>query len=107
MSNSAMDSLKETVRDLDAIGLNTVFSKRDLKRLGIYPQKITISPEDIKSIRNTLNISQAVFASILDVNQSIVAKWEQGQRNPNGTARVLLDALKKNPHILDYRLSTY
>ncbi len=105
MSNSAMDSLKETVSDLDAIGLNSAFSKRDLKRLGIHPQTITISPEDIKSIRNTLNISQAVFASILDVNQSIVAKWEQGQRNPNGTARVLLDALKRNPHILDYRLT--
>lgn len=105
MSNSAMDSLKETVRDLDAIGLNTAFTKRDLKRLRIHPQAITICPEDIKSIRNTLNISQAVFASILDVNQSIVAKWEQGQRNPNGTARVLLDALKRNPHILDYRLT--
>ncbi|MBI9105093.1 MAG: helix-turn-helix domain-containing protein [Spirochaetales bacterium] len=105
MSNSAMDSLKETVRDLEQIGLNTAFSKRDLKRLGIHPQPITISPEDIKSIRNSLNISQAVFASILDVNQSIVAKWEQGQRNPNGAARVLLDALKRDPHILDYRLT--
>jgi len=105
MSNSAMGSLKETVRDLDAIGLNTAFSKRDLKRLGIHTQTINISPEDIKSIRNTLNISQSVFASILDVNQSIVAKWEQGQRNPNGTARVLLDALKRDPHILDYRLT--
>lgn len=105
MSKTAMDSLKETVRDLDAIGLNTTFSKRDLKRLGIHTQPIAISPEDIKSIRNTLNISQAVFANILDVNQSIVAKWEQGQRNPNGTARVLLDALKRNPHILDYRLT--
>ncbi|WP_320129658.1 hypothetical protein [uncultured Sphaerochaeta sp.] len=36
MSNSAMDSLKETVRDLDAIGVNTAFSKRALKRLGLY-----------------------------------------------------------------------
>ncbi len=105
MNDSAMDSLKETIQDLDAIGLNTAFSKRDLKRLGIQPKTITMSPEDIKAIRNNLNISQAVFASILDVNQSIVAKWEQGQRNPNGAARVLLDALRRDPHILDYRLT--
>ena len=105
MNDSAIDSLKETIQDLDAIGLNTAFSKRDLKRLGIQPKTITMSPEDIKAIRNTLNISQAVFASILDVNQSIVAKWEQGQRNPNGAARVLLDALRRDPHILDYRLT--
>ena len=105
MNDSTMDSLTETIKDLDAIGLNTAFSKRDLKRLGIQPKTITMSPEDIKSIRNTLNISQAVFASILDVNQSIVAKWEQGQRNPNGAARVLLDALRRDPHILDYRLT--
>ncbi len=51
-----------------------------------------------------MNMSQTVFAQVLNVSPSSVRQWEQGIRNPTGSTKVLLELLDKSPHVLDYRM---
>jgi putative transcriptional regulator len=45
-----------------------------------------------------------VFARLLNVSISSIRQWEQGSRKPTGSAKVLLELLDREPHILDYRI---
>ena len=66
----------------------------------------TITPEEIKNIREKANLTQTVFANILNVSVSNTRKWEQGRRSPTGSTQVLLELLDKEPHALDYRMAS-
>jgi len=59
-----------------------------------------IGPKEIKAIRKKLNVSQSVFASLLNVATVTAISWEKGRRNPTGTALRLLDLARKKPEIL-------
>ena len=59
-----------------------------------------LRPKDIATIRDKLNVSQAVFAAYLGVKPSSVMSWEYGTRQPSGAARKLLSIARKNPKIL-------
>ncbi|AUB40846.1 putative transcriptional regulator [Nostoc flagelliforme CCNUN1] len=54
-----------------------------------------LEPEQIKQIRESSHVSQAVFAAILNTSLSTVQKWEIGQKRPSGTALKLLHLVKK------------
>jgi putative transcriptional regulator len=54
-----------------------------------------MEPETIKQIREAANVSQAVFAAILNTSLSTVQKWEIGQKRPSGTALKLLHLVQK------------
>lgn len=50
--------------------------------------------QEIKRIRTEVfNMSQPVFASLLNVKAATVRAWEQGQRIPDGAAARLLEIL--------------
>lgn len=51
----------------------------------------------IKKIRKQLNVSQGVFAKILNVSIQTVRAWEQGDNTPKGTTTRLLQIIEKNP----------
>lgn len=59
-----------------------------------------IRSEEIRDIRRRLNVSQAVFARLLNVPVVTEASWESGRRNPSGAALRLLQIAKKDPQIL-------
>lgn len=50
-----------------------------------------LEPGKIKQIRETSNVSQAVFSAVLNMSLSTVQKWEIEQNRPNGTALKLLE----------------
>lgn len=52
-------------------------------------------PVQIKQIRESFQVSQAVFARLLNVSVSTVQKWEIGQKKPTGAALKLLQLVKK------------
>ncbi|HCR9768648.1 helix-turn-helix domain-containing protein [Pantoea ananatis] len=54
-----------------------------------------LDPRQIKSIRETSHVSQAVFARLLNTSLSTVQKWEIGQKKPTGTALKLLHLVQK------------
>ena len=59
-----------------------------------------VRPSEIKEIRNSLNLSQALFAYLLNVSLKAVQSWEQGNRRPQSAALKLLTLAKKNPEVL-------
>lgn len=62
------------------------------------PKKV--SPREIRRIRKTLNASQQVFATYLNVSTNAVRSWEQGTRRPQHAALKLLAIARKNPRAL-------
>lgn len=60
----------------------------------------TIRAKDIVRIRHELNVSQPVFAALLNVSPATARSWEQGKRKPSGAALRLLDLARQKPKIL-------
>jgi len=86
-------------------GLGSPFTEKELNALGVkIPEIKKITPGKIKRIRDKVNLSQTVFARLLNVSVSSIRQWEQGKRFPTGPTKVLLDLLDKEPHALDYRV---
>jgi putative transcriptional regulator len=59
-----------------------------------------IHPKEISGIRRRLNVSQPVFAALLNVPLATARSWEQGKRRPSGAALRLLDLARRQPEIL-------
>jgi putative transcriptional regulator len=59
-----------------------------------------LAPKDITTLRQRLNVSQAVFAGLLNVPKVTAISWEKGRRRPTGAALRLLDLIRKKPQIL-------
>ena len=59
-----------------------------------------LRPRDVAAIRRQLNVSQAVFAALLNVPKVTAVSWEKGRRKPTGAALRLLDLIRKRPEIL-------
>jgi putative transcriptional regulator len=51
----------------------------------------------VREARDKLGLSQADFAALIGVNAGTLRGWEQGRREPNRAARVLLAVAAKEP----------
>lgn len=60
---------------------------------------------DVKGIRENLGLSQAEFAARFGFSVHTLRKWEQGERQPEGPARVLLMVIKANPQAVEDALA--
>ena len=106
MRESAREAIRNTLEDLIISGARTSFTEKELKELGIEIPDVKISAKEIREIRFKVNLSQSVFAKLLNVSLSSVRQWEQGKRTPTGPTKVLLELLKKDPGILYYRIES-
>ena len=59
---------------------------------------------DVKAIRGKLGLSQAAFASRYGFSAAAVRDWEQGRRQPEQAARVLLMVIDEAPQTVDRAL---
>ena len=81
------DQLLESVKQMDEITRGERAPAREL----------TVRATDVKRIRNATGLSQARFATLLQVEIGTLRNWEQGRREPTGPARALLHAVERNP----------
>lgn len=58
-----------------------------------------IESSDIKNIRQSLDMTQVIFAAVMGVSVKTVEAWESGTNTPSGTARRMLSLLKSDPQI--------
>ncbi len=107
MRTKIKTAIGNTVQDLLSSNLKTSFTEKELKELGVKIPKVKMNAKDIKKIREKTKLSQNVFAKVLNVSSSSVKQWEQGKRIPSGSTKVLLELLKENPNILNYRIKLY
>jgi putative transcriptional regulator len=110
MRKSIKEAIGTTVQDMLKSGFESSFTQKELNSLGVKISEVVITSTvitstQIKEIRKKRNLSQTVFAKLLNVSPSSVRQWEQGKRIPTGSTKILLELLDKSPHILDYRIS--
>jgi putative transcriptional regulator len=104
MRKSVKEAIGATVQDMLRSGLNSSFTKKELDSLGVKTPKSVITPAQIREMRKKTNLTEIVFAKLLNVSPSSVRQWEQGIKTPKGSAKVLLELLNQSPHLLDYRI---
>jgi putative transcriptional regulator len=61
-----------------------------------YPEPKHYKSRDVVRIRKRLNVSQAVFAYLLNASESTVKKWETGVKEPGGANCRLLQIIENN-----------
>ena len=64
-----------------------------------------ISANELKAIREKLNLSRPVFAGYLRTNPRTLENWEQGRAKPNAQAALLIHLVDRFPDTVD-RLSS-
>ncbi len=89
-----LQEMHETARGLHGAGL---ISKR---RMGEFDALCHLGvaempPQQIKSLREHVQLSQAVFAAVLNTSVSTVQKWEQGDKKPSGPSLKLLNIIER------------
>ncbi len=88
--SDALRSLHLIAEDLHAIA---AIDKATLRRfdLSCLTPVEPLEPDAIRQIRETSQMSQAVFARALNVTTSLVSKWERGEKRPSGPSLKLLN----------------
>ena len=61
------------------------------------PEPLEMQAEEIKAIREGLNLSQSLFALKLRTSVRTYQGWEQGKSKPNQQAMLLLRMVQKDP----------
>jgi putative transcriptional regulator len=51
----------------------------------------------VAALRARFQLSQAKFAALLGISTGTLRNWEQGRREPEGAARVLLRVAARHP----------
>ena len=92
--NEAMASVHEAIADLHGIGLvdKATMRRFDTMCLVNVPE---YSPDEIRALRERLNISQSILASVINASANSIQKWERGVKRPSGTAMKLLNLLDR------------
>ncbi|MCC7049357.1 MAG: helix-turn-helix domain-containing protein [Alphaproteobacteria bacterium] len=61
------------------------------------PRRVAVPQVDVRVARRRLSMSQSRFAHAFGVSVATVRNWEQGRRQPEGPARVLLAVIAHSP----------
>ena len=59
--------------------------------------RVRVSSVNVPALREKLRLSQQQFADTFGVSLGTVRNWEQGRTEPDGSARVLLTVIEKEP----------
>ena len=85
----------------DALRSGEPMEKRFTVRTVEIPEEPGVyQPADVRAVRETLNVSQALFAKMIGASGILVRSWESGQRVPSPMARRLLDMIRRRPEDL-------
>jgi putative transcriptional regulator len=84
----------ETASDLHRLGFIDMrkMRKYDALCLDAVPD---YDSDKIRALREHLQLSQAVLASVLNTSLSTVRKWEIGEKHPSGPSLKLLNLLDR------------
>ena len=59
--------------------------------------RVAVKPADIKTARKKVGLSRDAFARAFGLSPATLRKWENGEREPTGAARVLLTIINREP----------
>lgn len=87
-------ALHETVQGLHRLGLVDTKTMREFDASCLTAVEL-LSPRKIAMVRKQAGVSQAVFASYLNVTTGLVSQWERGEKRPQGPSLKLLALVQK------------
>ena len=89
-----MASIHETAEGLHSAG---VMDKRTMRKFdeACLTSVLTLTPDDIRALREREGASQAVFARYLNVSTGLISQWERGEKHPQGSSLKLLSLIAK------------
>jgi putative transcriptional regulator len=67
---------------------------------------VVLSPTEIKAVRASVKMSQAVFARSFQLSLDTIKGWEQGKRKPDVAAANYLRMIKADPEYVQRTLAT-
>ncbi|MBI5179723.1 MAG: type II toxin-antitoxin system MqsA family antitoxin [Nitrospinae bacterium] len=82
------------------IGKEVLEGIREIKTGKAARRTVINVPEEIKAIRNSMDVSQSEFAELLGVSKRTLQEWEQGRCKPTGAALKLLLVARRHPEAL-------
>jgi putative transcriptional regulator len=98
---TARDLFNELTEGMTAIA-EARAGKRTL-RMHVIEHKATpkITPKELVRLRESLNLSRALFAVYLRTNVRTLENWEQGRAKPNAQAALLINLVKQYPDTIE------
>lgn len=93
-------TLLETADDMHSVGIlnDATYGKITMRHLGKSqktPQAKPMTPGQIRKMRETAKMSQAVFAHHLNVTPGYISQLECGAKEPKGAALALLNVIRR------------
>jgi putative transcriptional regulator len=89
-----LSEVHEMAKDLHSAGLIDKRRMREFDALCDLDVE-DMPPKAIKSLREKVHVSQAVFAAVLNTSISTVQKWEIGDKKPSGPSLKLLNLIER------------
>ncbi|HAX3198594.1 TPA: DNA-binding transcriptional regulator [Escherichia albertii] len=93
--SDALASVHEMMESLHDIGAVTKQTMREFDELCLQPA-LSMSPEQIRALREREHLSQPVFARYMNVSKNLISDWERGIKRLGGPALRLLSVIEKN-----------
>jgi putative transcriptional regulator len=93
--SDALEALHETASGLHRAGLVDKKTMRNFDVSCLTGVK-KMSAKQIAEVRKRAGVSQAVFASYLNVTTGLISQWERGEKHPHGPSLKLLTLVRKN-----------
>jgi len=76
--------------------------KRTLRSVELEAAPVVdVTPQDIRAMREHLNLSRPVLAGMLRTNPRTLENWEQGRAKPNAQAALLIRLVERYPDTVD------
>ncbi|MHB8921691.1 MAG: helix-turn-helix domain-containing protein [Halothiobacillus sp.] len=98
MKRNLFDEIKE---GFDALAESRT-GKRTLRTYEVEAHTAAeVTAEDIRHLRERLNLSRPVLAGMLRTNPRTLENWEQGRAKPNAQAALLIRLVNKYPDTVE------
>jgi putative transcriptional regulator len=91
--SEALSAIHETAEALYVQGIIDKTTMKEFDASCLAPVE-SITPEEIRTIRERERLSQPVFARYLNVSKNLISDWERGVKKPGGPALRLLSIVK-------------
>ena len=98
MTKTASRILNEMLETARGLHKSNLIDKRKMGELEALCQPTVepMPPTAIKGLRETLHVSQSVFAKLLNTTVSTIQKWEVGDKRPSGPSLKLLNVVRRH-----------
>jgi putative transcriptional regulator len=99
---SIFKDLKQSLNE----ALEDAQGKKELRTTILPAPPPNLTALEIKKMRESLGVSQSVFAKGLNVSVKTVQSWEQNLKKPSGASLKLLSLTSQKPDLIFGKLQT-